>query len=153
MTCSLGLEFYVGLPREVPDERLATVKTLSPWRGVLALRYTPLATEYVDKQVTDAAFQPGSLKEDATLQVRVEAWDDGLWSTHTSVTLKLTARLVDSRSGGELWSAKLDRRFDLTADRDRHSTDSPLKRLLCDTIATELLSALPARSARPGRAE
>ena len=39
----LGLEFYIGLPREIPDERLARVRPLSPWRGLLALRYTPPA--------------------------------------------------------------------------------------------------------------
>ena len=50
----LGLEFYIGLPPEVSDERLARVKPLSPWRGLLALRYTPPAT-------TIKMIQPGSL--------------------------------------------------------------------------------------------
>ena len=39
----LDLEFYIGLPREIPNERLAKIKPLSPWRGILALRYTPPA--------------------------------------------------------------------------------------------------------------
>lgn len=39
----LDLEFYIGLPREILDDRLAVVKTLSPWRGLMALRYTPPA--------------------------------------------------------------------------------------------------------------
>lgn len=50
----LGLDFFIGLPREIPDERLATVKTLTPWRGLLALRYTPVA-------VTMKMIRPGSL--------------------------------------------------------------------------------------------
>src|SRR4029079_6353711 len=50
----LGLEFYIGLPREIPDERLATLKTLSTGRGLLALRYTPIA-------VTMRMITPGSL--------------------------------------------------------------------------------------------
>jgi CubicO group peptidase (beta-lactamase class C family) len=50
----LGLEFYIGLPRAIPDERLARVKPLSPWRGLLALRYTPPA-------VTMKMIRPGSL--------------------------------------------------------------------------------------------
>ena len=29
----LGLEFYIGLPPEIPDARLAKVKPLTPWRG------------------------------------------------------------------------------------------------------------------------
>jgi CubicO group peptidase (beta-lactamase class C family) len=50
----LGLDFYIGLPSEIPDERLAKVKPLSPWRGLLALRYTPPA-------VTLRMIRPGSL--------------------------------------------------------------------------------------------
>ncbi|HEX6047941.1 MAG TPA: serine hydrolase domain-containing protein [Gemmatimonadaceae bacterium] len=50
----LGLEFYIGLPREIPDDRLATLETLSPTRGLRALRYTPPA-------VTLKMITPGSL--------------------------------------------------------------------------------------------
>ena len=40
----LGAEFYIGLPQSISDDRLARVKTLSPWSGLAALRYTPPAT-------------------------------------------------------------------------------------------------------------
>jgi len=50
----LNLEFYIGLPAEIPDKRLARVKPLSPWRGLRALRYTPFATTW-------KMIQPGSL--------------------------------------------------------------------------------------------
>jgi CubicO group peptidase (beta-lactamase class C family) len=50
----LGLDFYIGLPREVPAERIATVRPLTMWRGLLALRYTPIA-------VTLKMIVPGSL--------------------------------------------------------------------------------------------
>lgn len=50
----LGLDFYIGLPRAISDERLARVKPLTPWRGLLALRYTPPA-------VTMRMIGPGSL--------------------------------------------------------------------------------------------
>jgi CubicO group peptidase (beta-lactamase class C family) len=50
----LGLEFYIGLPPGIPNERLARVKPLSPWRGLLALRYTP-------PEVTMKMISPGSL--------------------------------------------------------------------------------------------
>ena len=50
----LGLEFYIGLPREIPRERLAQVKTLSIGRALLGLRKTPLATIL-------KALQPGSM--------------------------------------------------------------------------------------------
>lgn len=50
----LGLEFYIGLPREIPGERLARLKTLSLARGLRALFYTPPA-------VTVKMIRPGSL--------------------------------------------------------------------------------------------
>jgi CubicO group peptidase (beta-lactamase class C family) len=37
----LGLEFYIGLPKAVSSDRLATLKTLSRTRALLALRSTP----------------------------------------------------------------------------------------------------------------
>lgn len=50
----LGLEFYIGLPQEIPGDRIASLKTLSMTRGLLALRYTPFA-------VTMKMIAPGSL--------------------------------------------------------------------------------------------
>jgi CubicO group peptidase (beta-lactamase class C family)/hypothetical membrane protein len=50
----LGLDFYIGLPRDMPDERVAQLKPLSLGRGLLALRYTPIA-------VTLKMIRPGSL--------------------------------------------------------------------------------------------
>ncbi len=35
----LGLEFYIGLPPEIPDERLAKLRTLPPMRRRTRLRY------------------------------------------------------------------------------------------------------------------
>jgi CubicO group peptidase (beta-lactamase class C family) len=37
----LQLEFYIGLPREIPDARLAKLEPFSPVRAILALRDTP----------------------------------------------------------------------------------------------------------------
>jgi CubicO group peptidase (beta-lactamase class C family) len=50
----LGLEFYIGLPPEIPGDRIASLRTLSRTRGLLALRYTPFA-------VTMRMIAPGSL--------------------------------------------------------------------------------------------
>jgi CubicO group peptidase (beta-lactamase class C family) len=38
----LGLEFYIGLPSEIPESRLAKFKPLSPLRAILAIRSAPL---------------------------------------------------------------------------------------------------------------
>jgi len=64
----LGLDFYIGLPPGIPDERLARVKTLSPWRGLLALRYTPPA-------VTLKMIRPGSLLRRSFVGVGVDPND------------------------------------------------------------------------------
>ena len=66
----LGLEFYIGLPREIPGERLARLKTLSPWRGLLALRYTPPA-------VTMRMITPGSLLRRSFVGLSVDPNDRG----------------------------------------------------------------------------
>jgi CubicO group peptidase (beta-lactamase class C family) len=50
----LGLDFYIGLPKDVAEQRLARVRPLSPWRGLLAPRHTPPA-------VTLKMIAPGSL--------------------------------------------------------------------------------------------
>jgi CubicO group peptidase (beta-lactamase class C family) len=37
----LRAEFYIGLPAEISEKRVATFKLMSRWRGLLALRSTP----------------------------------------------------------------------------------------------------------------
>ena len=64
----LGLEFFIGLPREIASDRLARVKPLSPWRGLLALRYTPPA-------VTLRMIRPGSLLRRSFVGVGVDPND------------------------------------------------------------------------------
>lgn len=66
----LGLEFYIGLPRDIPNKRLARLKTLSPWRGLLALRYTPPA-------VTMKMIAPGSLLRRSFVGLSVDPNDRG----------------------------------------------------------------------------
>jgi CubicO group peptidase (beta-lactamase class C family) len=50
----LDLEFYIGLPQDIPDHRIATLETLSRLRGLRALLYTPIA-------ITTKMIAPGSL--------------------------------------------------------------------------------------------
>lgn len=67
----LGLEFHIGLPPEIPDERIATLKLLSRWRGILALRYTPPA-------VTLKMITPGSLLRRTFVGANPD-WRDRRW--------------------------------------------------------------------------
>src|SRR5438046_4460260 len=64
----LGMELYIGLPPEIPDARLARMKLLSPWRGILALRYTSPA-------VTMKMIRPGSLLRKSLLGLGVDPND------------------------------------------------------------------------------
>ncbi len=116
-------------------------------------RYSPLATEYVDSQVVDASYRPGALREDAVLQVTVESWDETLWVSHSAVTARLRATMLDAHGSGHeaLWTGKLEKRFELGKDREQFTSEEPRRRLLAKVIADELLAALPARQAKPGR--
>lgn len=142
----LPVEVAAGLKKVPAKEMREALES-----GLVLRRYSPLATAFVDSKVTEAAFQPGSLREDAVLRVTIENWDDKSWVTHGAVTLRLHARILDSKSGGELWAGRLDRRFDLGKDRDQFTTEAPMRKLLCDTVVGELFSALPARVTKPGR--
>ena len=65
----LGLDFYIGLPREIPNERLARMKTLSRVRGLLALFRTPFA-------VTMKMLVPGSLLRRSMVGIENLDWND-----------------------------------------------------------------------------
>jgi hypothetical protein len=115
-------------------------------------RYSPLALDYVDRKVVEAAYTPGASDEQATLVITVEKWDASLWTTHGAITAKVVAQLIDATGGGKvLWSATADQRFDFPALREHLSTETARMKFACDEIAAELLAKLPPRTARPGR--
>lgn len=118
-------------------------------RGLVKRRYSPLALEYVDAKVVDAAYRPGSLQEEGVLEITVERWDTSLWDVRGSLSVKLSARLIDTRTpnGGDLWSGRLDRRFDFEPADTTVDARAKLK-TACDEIANEMLGALPARKAQ-----
>ncbi|MBL8862052.1 MAG: hypothetical protein JNK02_08575 [Planctomycetes bacterium] len=121
-------------------------------RVLVERRYSPLALEYVDRRVVDAAYTPGAAEESATLQIVVESWNATLWESHSAIVARITARLVDARRPGEiLWSATADQRFDFSEVREHLATEGARIRHACDRIAAEVLARLPARTARPGR--
>jgi CubicO group peptidase (beta-lactamase class C family) len=74
----LGIEFYIGLPPAIPDERLATVKTLSIARGLLALPRTPPA-------MLKKYFQPGSTIRKSFL------FSDLSWNDRRTLEVELPA--------------------------------------------------------------
>jgi len=121
--------------------------------GLLRRHYSPLALDYVDRKVVDATYQPGALQEEAVLQVKVETWDTSLLDSRGALKVKVHARLIDAESQGavQLWSGFIDHRFDLDGARERFSTRQALLEYASEQIASEVLAALPARSAGPPR--
>ena len=120
-------------------------------KGLVRRRYSPLATEYVDRRVVDASYTPGPLKEEAVLQVTIETWDTSLLESRGALIVKARARLLDAKdpASGQMWSGAIDHRFDLNANRENFSTRSAMMQHACEKVAEEVLAALPARSSGP----
>ena len=127
----------------------------SAFQGALLRRhYTPLALDLVDSKVVNASYHPGALEEQAVLLLDVQRWDTQLWSTRSVIEVTLQARMVDpANPAGELWSGVLEKRFDFAQIQEQFTTEAALSRYACETIATELLEAMPARQTTPGKAK
>ena len=117
--------------------------------ALLKRRYTPLALEYVDRRVVEAAYRPGSLQEDAVLEITVRDWDLSRWDSAREITVEVEAWMLLAEDGSQLWGGRLSRTLDLALERDRHETDVQALRLGCELIAGELMEVMPARTPRP----
>jgi CubicO group peptidase (beta-lactamase class C family) len=113
----LGLEFHIGLPPEIPDERLAKVQPLSKWRGVLALRHTP-------PKVTLKMILPGSLLRKSYFVMSELSWND-----RSSLEVELPAGngVGTARAIARAYSAFAEggAEIGLTADTFAHLTTPP----------------------------
>lgn len=145
------------------DIAIAPIENLSPTSGVPELelrraasaflprkRYSPLKLENVDGAlvgVEPATYQPGTLREDAVLELTVHAWDDSLWDLRRTLTVDIEARLVESsgQGGPALWTGRLSQRFDLTSSLHESGSGTSLIQPACQLILEELLAPLPAR--------
>jgi hypothetical protein len=121
-------------------------------RELVKRRYSPLSRESVDKALVDAAYKTGSLQEEAVMRVKVERWDTSLWETHTALLVKVDVHMIDAKdpSAGDLWSGKIDHRYEFGAYREKFNSDEALLQFACRQIADEILAALPARTTGPG---
>ncbi len=84
-------------------------------------RYSPLALEYVDRRVVEAAYTPGALQEDAVLQVTIREWDMSRWDSHGEVGATVEAWML-AADGTELWGGRLTRKLDLSRERQQYPT-------------------------------
>ncbi|HEY5945651.1 MAG TPA: serine hydrolase, partial [Kofleriaceae bacterium] len=90
----LDLEFYIGLPAEIPDERLAVIKTLTRGRALRALMRTPPA-------LLKKYFQPRSVIRKSFL------FSDLSWNDRKTLEVELPAGngVATARSMARAYSA------------------------------------------------
>ena len=74
----LGIEFYIGLPPDIPGDRLAVLKQLSRTRGLMALRYTPI-------NITMRMIAPGTLLRRSFLGINFD------WNKRRSYEVEVPA--------------------------------------------------------------
>ncbi len=117
-------------------------------------RYTPISLELVDSKVVNAAYRPGTLEEQAVLLLDVQRWDTHLWDTRSVIEVTIRARMVSPENpSGELWSGVLEKRCDFGDIQEQFTTEGALRRHACESIANELLEAMPARQPVPGKSK
>lgn len=117
-------------------------------QGLVERRYSPLALEYVDRQIREASYDPGAAQEQGVCTIQVDRWDTTLWESHDALTVSLTVRIVDAQGGEELWKGIVERRFDLAPVIGNLPTETQRIQHACDLLAAEVLQKLPLREAR-----
>lgn len=119
-------------------------------KALVTRRYSPLANEFVDRHVADAAYPSGSSNEQAVMTIDVERWDTSLWKTLGAISVRMQVRLTDAASGEELWSGRVDQRYDMSAAIQNLPTETARMHYACERIAAEILEKLPARNTVSG---
>jgi hypothetical protein len=132
--------------KDVPTSKLRA----SFQRALVGRRYSPLALEFVDKHVTDASYSPGASDEQAVLEIKVLHWDMSQLDARQVVTAHIQVRLIDAAGGADLWTGKVDQRFEFGSDMDGLTTDAARTQAICERIAGDMLENLPVRNPRPG---
>lgn len=134
------------------------------YRGLVKRRYSPIALARVDEHtmaaqaddrgevgLTEAAYEPGSLGEDAVLRLIVKRWDTHLFDTQGIVDVEIEAWMLDGRqpNGPELWGGRLTQRVG-AGGGSLSAGELAARRSIARQIAEELLGALPPRPVAPG---
>jgi hypothetical protein len=69
-----------------------------------------------------------------------------VWQTRNAITARMQVRMLDADGGEELWSGRIDQRYDFGSSLEALATETARMRFACDLITSELLAALPARN-------
>jgi hypothetical protein len=117
--------------------------------GLVRLRYSPLALDYVDARTVEAAYTPGDLHEQGILQVFLSGWDDRNWRTRSRLSIDAEVYLLDPRQPDirrPLWGGKVPRTVDMTQERAAYTTDEALLGRAIDRFVEDVLASLPPRN-------
>lgn len=129
----------------------ASVLRESFQQGLVDRRYSPLALEYVDRNISEASYSPGTSQEQAVCTIQIDRWDTSLWQTHNALLAALSVTITDALNGETLWRGTVDQRFDLGRSIDNLPTETMRIQRACEILAAEMLQKLPLRDPRrPG---
>jgi hypothetical protein len=119
-------------------------------KGLVALRYSPLSLDFVDRNVnvTEASYSPGTLGEQATLKVVLTNWDSSRWNSHATLVVDADVYLLDANDpdpAHALWGGHTTRSVDLSRQRQQFISDEAMLRRAVELTVDGILVALPSR--------
>lgn len=132
--------------KDVPTSMLRS----SFQHALVQRRYSPLSNEFVDKHVVDAGYNPGASDEQAVLEIKVLRWDASQLETRHMVSARVEVRMIDAAGGSDLWTGKVDQRFEFGPEIERLPNDAARNNAICERVAADILENLPVRNPRPG---
>lgn len=116
--------------------------------GLVKLRYSPLALDYVDSKVVDATYTPGELREEGIFRVFLTGWDDSNWGTRGRLVIDADVYLLDANRpevGSALWGGHVQRVMEMGQAREIAATERALMERTIERYVSEVLASLPAR--------
>ncbi|MCC7012605.1 MAG: hypothetical protein IT454_08600 [Planctomycetes bacterium] len=117
-------------------------------RGLVHRRYTPLAQGFVDRSITEASYRPGSLGEQAVLEVTITGWNTSRWRSHAALTVDLDIVMLDATDpdpSKALWGGHATRNVDLSRERNSYLSEAALLDRAVEVAVEGVLASLPRR--------
>jgi hypothetical protein len=117
--------------------------------GLVKLRYSPLALDYVDHAAVEANYRAGALGEQGVFQVYITGWDDSLWRSHSRLIVDADVYLLDPAAPereSALWGGHVTRRIDLAAQRTVTTNMSDLLTRAVSEFSKGVLASMPPRN-------
>lgn len=120
------------------------------YQVLLQRYYTPLALTFVDQQVgvAEASYVPGTLQEDAVMQMFLTKWDDTNWQSRAELVIEGDIYLLDVSDPDPtraLWGGRFSRRVSVANERASASNAADLMNRAVDRFVDQILASLPVR--------